>query len=55
MLRGTQVNKDRLTIMVEKRNISSEIALGHLSHTQLHVQSAKDHTGEETALRGVGP
>ena len=54
MLRGTQVNKDRLTIMVEKRNISSEIALGHLSHTQLHVQSAKDHTGEETDLRSIG-
>ena len=34
---------------------STQEAIRHLSHPQLHVLSAKDHTGEETALRGVGP
>ena len=51
---GTQVKRDGLAITVERRGISSEIALRHLSHPRLHVQSAKDHTGRETALRGVG-
>ena len=44
-----------LVITVERRGISSGIALRHLSHPQLHVQSAKDHTREDTALQGVGP
>ena len=44
-----------LIIMVERRGISSRIALRHLSHPRLHVQSVKDHSGEETALRDVGP
>ena len=39
----------------ERRDISSKIALRHLSHPQVHVQSAKNHTGEETALRSIGP
>ena len=54
MPRGTQVKRDGLAITVERRGISSGIALRHLSRPQLHVQSAKDHTGRETALRGVG-
>ena len=29
-------------------------ALRHLSRPRLHVRSAKDHTGRETAPRGVG-
>ena len=37
-----------------KEGTSSGIALRHLSHPRLHVRSAKDHTGRETALRGVG-
>ena len=55
MPRGTKVKRDELVITVERRGISSRIALRHLSHPQLHVWSAKDHTGEETGLRGVGP
>ena len=55
MPRGTQVKRDRLVITVERRGISSRIALRHLSHPRLHVQSVKDHNGEETALRDVGP
>ena len=54
MSRGTQVKRDGLVITVERRGISSRIALRHLSHPQLHVWSAKDHTGEETTLLGVG-
>ena len=54
MPRGTQVKRDGLTITVERRGTTSGIALRHLSHPWLHVQSAKDHTGRETALRGVG-
>ena len=50
MPRETQVKRDGLVITVERRGITSEIARRHLSHPQLHVQSAKDHTGEETAL-----
>ena len=34
---------------------SSSIVLKHLSCPQLHIQSAKDDTGEEAALRGVSP
>jgi len=39
-----------LVITVEGRGISSGIALRLLSHPRLHVWSAKDHTGKETAL-----
>ena len=46
----TQVKKDGLAITVERRGVSSGIALRHLSHPQLHVWSAKDHNGEETGL-----
>ena len=55
MPRGTQVKRDRLAITVERRSISSGIALRDLSHPWLHVQSIKDHTGGESAPRGVGP
>ena len=46
--------KDGLAITVEGRGTSSKIALGHLSCPQLHVRSARDHTGGETAPKGVG-
>ena len=46
--------RDGLAITVERRGTSSGIALRHLSHPWLHVRSAKDHTGRETAPRGVG-
>ena len=52
--RGTQVKRDGLAITVERRGTSSGIALRHLSRPRLHVRSAKDHTGRETAPRGVG-
>ena len=52
--RGAQVKRDGLAITMERRGISSGIALRHLSRPQLHVRSAKDHTGRETAPRGVG-
>ena len=54
MPRRTQVKKDGLAITVEKRGTSSGIALRHLSRPRLRVPSAKDHTGRETASRGVG-
>ena len=54
MPRGTQVKRDGLAITVERRGTSSGIALRQLSRPQLHIQSAKDHTGRETAPRGVG-
>ena len=55
MPRGTQVKRDGLAIIVEKE--------GHLKWDcpqaskppQLPVLSAKDLTGEEIALQGVGP
>ena len=55
MPRGAQVKRDGLATAVEKRGTSSGIALRHLSRPRLHVWSAKDHTGGETALCGVGP
>ena len=55
MPRGTQVKRDGLAMTVERRGISSGIALRHLSCPRLQVRSAKDHTGKETALQGVGP
>ena len=54
MPRESQVKRDGLAITVERRGTSSGIALRHLSHPRLHVRSAKDHTGRETALNGVG-
>ena len=44
-----------LLLLWKGGGISSRIALRHLSHPRLHVRSAKDHTGEETALQSVGP
>ena len=44
MPRGTQVKRDRLAITVQRRGTSSRIALKHLSRSQLHVRSARDHT-----------
>ena len=43
-----------LASTVERRVTSSMIALRHLSRPRLHALSAKDHTGRETAPRGVG-
>ena len=54
MPRGTQVKRDGLAITVKGRDTSIGIALRHPSCTRLHVQSTKDHTGRETALRGIG-
>ena len=48
------MKRDGLAIAVERRGTSNGIALRHLSHPWLHAQSAKDHTGRETAPRGVG-
>ena len=48
------MKRDGLAITVERRGTSSGIALRHLSRPRLHDWSAKDHTGRETALRGVG-
>ena len=55
MPRGTQVKRDGLAIIVERRGTSSGIALRLLSHPRVHVQSAKDHIEGETAPRGIGP
>ena len=49
------MKRETLVITVERRGISSGIALGHLSRPWLQVWSAKDHTREQTALQGVGP
>ena len=49
------MKRDGLVTTVERRGISSGIALRHLSCPLLQVRSAKDDTGEETALRRVGP
>ena len=54
MPRGTQVKRDGLAIAVERRGISSGIALRHGSRPGLHIWSARYHTGGETAPRGVG-
>ena len=48
------MKRDGLAITVERRGISGGTALRHLSHPQLHVRSAKGHTGGETAPRGAG-
>jgi len=44
------VKKDGLVITVERRDMSNGTALRHLNHPHLHVWSAKDNIGEETAL-----
>ena len=44
-----------LLLLWEGRDVSSRIALRHLSCPQHHVLSAKDDTGEETDLWAVGP
>ena len=54
MPRGTQVKRAGLALTVERRGTSSGIALRHLSRLWLHILSAKDHTGRETAFRGIG-
>ena len=54
MPRGTQVKRDGLATTVEMMGTSSGSALRHLSRPQLHVWSAKDHTGRETAPRSIG-
>ena len=48
------LKRDGLAITVERRGTSSRISLRHLSHPQLHVGSARDHTEGETAPRGIG-
>ena len=48
------MKRDMLAITVERRGNSSRIALRHLSFPRLHVRSARDHTGGETALRSIG-
>ena len=53
MPRGTQVKRDGLAIIVERRGTASRIALRCLSCPQLHVQSARDHSEGETDPRGV--
>ena len=49
------MKKDGLAITVEKRGISSEVALRHLRWSWLPVLSVKYHTGGETCPKGVGP
>ena len=46
MPRGTQVKRDGLVITVERRGVSSGIALRHLTRPWLQVWSTKDHTRE---------
>ena len=48
------MKRDGLAITVERRGTSSGIALRHPSRPLLHVWSARDHTGGQTAPRGVG-
>ena len=48
------MKRDGLLITVGRQGISRGIALKHLSHPQLNIQSAKDLTREETALQDVG-
>ena len=49
------MKRDGLAITVERRGISSEVALRCLSRPWLPVWSVKDHPGGETAPRGTGP
>ena len=55
MPRGTQVKRDGLAITVERRGISSKVALRRLNLPRLPVQTVKDHNRRENAPRGVGP
>ena len=48
------MKRDGLAITVERRGISSEVALRCLSRPWLPVWSVKDHPGGETVPRGVG-
>ena len=48
------MKRDGFAITVERRGISSGIALRHLSRPQLHVRSERDHIGGDTAPRGIG-
>ena len=48
------MKRDGLAIAMERKGTSSGIALRHLSHPQLHVRSAKDHTARQSAPRGIG-
>ena len=48
------MKRDGLVITVGRRGTSSGIALRHPRHHYFLVQSAKYHTGRETAPRGVG-
>ena len=57
MPRGTQVKRDGLAIIVERRGTSRGITLRHLSRPWLRVRSAKDHTGRDchqAEVSGVG-
>ena len=54
MPRGTQVQRDGLVITVEGGAFQVGLFLGIWAAPWLHVQSAKDHNWEETALQGVG-
>ena len=49
------MKKDEHVIIVERRGISTGIALRHPSCPQLHVCLLKDHIEEETAFQGLGP
>ena len=49
------MKRDGLAITVERRSISNEVALRHLSCSQLPVWSVKDHPEGETVCRGVDP
>ena len=48
------MKRDGLAVTVERRGNSNWIALRHVSLPWLRVQSARDHTGRETAPRGIG-
>ena len=48
------MKRDGLAITVERRGTSNGIAVRHLGRPLLHVWSARDHTGRETAPRGIG-
>ena len=55
MPRGIQVKRDGLAITVQRRGISSKVALRRLNLPRLPVRSVKDHNRGENAPRGVGP
>ena len=55
MPRVTQVKKGRLAITMKSGDTSSRVVLRHLSCPWLHVQSAKDHNGEDAALSAISP